>query len=212
LAVTLLGLALLIAGGLYFAYPTLSAWISGRGTADSDPSLSSPAKEPIASTAPTPLSATSSAQTAPATSALTVGPRVGQLAPDFTLASLQGETVSLSQFRGKVVILDFWASWCVPCRSSMPALHALWRDVEDRGAVLLGVSLDRTAAAATTFLENNGYNDMIALWGSLAAADAVRVRYGVGGIPRTLVIDREGIVRFNDHPAYLKPSTVEPLL
>ncbi len=141
-----------------------------------------------------------------------IGTQVGQRAPEFTLESLDGDPVSLSSYRGQVVILDFWASWCSPCRASMPTLHSLWKSVADQGVVMIGVSLDRTAGDARTFLKNYGYADMIALYQSPSAAQAVARQYGVLGIPRTLVIDQEGVIRFSDHPARLTSSLLTSLL
>jgi peroxiredoxin len=140
------------------------------------------------------------------------GTRIGELAPDFALRSLDGTSVSLSRFRGRVVILDFWASWCGPCRDTMPSLHDLWHDVASRGVDLVGVSLDRTASAASSYLASNGFGDMTALWESAEASQAVASLYGVRGIPRTLIIDRDGIVRFNNHPALLDRAVLEALL
>ncbi len=140
------------------------------------------------------------------------GTRIGERAPEFALLSLDGESVTLSQFRGRVVILDFWASWCGPCRATMPNVHDLWRDVASRGVDLVGVSLDRTAAAASSYLADNGFGDMIALWESPEASQAVASLYGVRGIPRTLIIGRDGIVRFNNHPALLDRAVLESVL
>jgi len=138
-----------------------------------------------------------------------IGYRVGQRAPDFTLPSLAGDTVALSDFRGDVVILDFWASWCGPCRSSMPTLHAMSQALD---VVLLGVSLDRSEQAAAGYLETQSYDHMIAVWGSFADASAVALEFGVSGIPRTFVIDRHGIVRFANHPLLLTSDLIEALL
>ncbi len=127
-----------------------------------------------------------------------VGINVGDRAPNFTLQSLDGKTVSLDQFRGHIVILDFWASWCTPCRMSMPTLHKYYEDFKSRGVVMLGVSLDHTAAAARDYLASNGYTDLIALWGSQSDVQAVAQEYGVYGIPHTFVIDKQGIIRFSE--------------
>ncbi len=164
-----------------------------------------PASSPPATSAPTPPPPAASGSPA-------VGTRVGERAPDFTLATLDGRSVSLAQFRGRVVILDFWASWCSPCRATMPTLHTLWRGVADRGVDLVGISLDRTASAASAYLAANGFTDMVALYDSYAAAQAVASRYQVTGIPRTFVIDREGIVRFNNHPTRLDRTLLASLL
>jgi peroxiredoxin len=141
-----------------------------------------------------------------------IGPRTGQRAPDFTLRSLSGESVSLSDYLGRVVILDFWASWCIPCRTSMPTLHALWREYESRGVVFLGVNLDRSGTEARSYLERNGFSDMIVLWQSLNAAQAVALMFGVSGIPHTLLVDRSGIIRFSNHPLLLTRQLLDTYL
>lgn len=141
-----------------------------------------------------------------------VCPAVGRTAPNFTLRSLEGDLVTLSEFRGRVVILDFWASWCGPCQRSFPALHALWSTVADRGVDLVGVSLDRSESNARGFLASTGYTDMIALWQSMSASSAVASAYCVSGIPHTFVIDGEGVVRYSGHPARLTVNDVESIL
>ena len=141
-----------------------------------------------------------------------VGNRVGQLAPEFTLAELSGGEVALSDFRNRVVVLDFWATWCSPCRASMPGLEALRARYHDKGLVLVSVSLDRSGENAKSYLEANGYEEFIGLWESLAAAKQVARLYGVFGIPRTFVIDRDGIIRYSGHPIRLTDTTIEPWL
>ena len=140
-----------------------------------------------------------------------VGTSVGQSAPDFTLDDLNGESVSLHQFRGHVVILDFWASWCPPCRSSMPTLEKFAAEYHDKGLVLIGVSLDRSASDASSFLDENDYDSLIALWESVSASQGVARTYGVSAIPHTFVIDRDGIIHFSDHPMRLSESALDKL-
>lgn len=151
-------------------------------------------------------------QRAPEALDVPVGNRVGQLAPEFTLAELSGGEVALSDFRNRVVVLDFWATWCSPCRASMPGLEALRARYHDKGLVLVSVSLDRSGENAKSYLEANGYEEFIGLWESLAAAKQVARLYGVFGIPRTFVIDRDGIIRYSGHPIRLTDATIEPWL
>jgi len=151
-------------------------------------------------------------QRAPEESDVPVGNRVGQLAPEFTLAELSGGEVALSDFRNRVVVLDFWATWCSPCRASMPGLEALRTRYRDKGLVVVSVSLDRSGEDARSYLERNGYEEFIGLWESLAAAKQVARLYGVFGIPRTFVIDRNGFIRYSGHPARLTDATIEPWL
>jgi len=141
-----------------------------------------------------------------------VGPRAGQLAPDFTLLSFGGEPITLSAFRGRVVILDFWASWCVPCRLTLPKLHRLWQGLASRDVVMIGVSLDRNEADAIAYLEETGFDGMIAVWESRSASSQLASRYAVSGIPHTLVIDPDGIVQFNGHPTRLTAERIEQIL
>jgi thiol-disulfide isomerase/thioredoxin len=204
------GLLLLVSlAGAFLAYAASSGWFAGNAEEPLPLLESAPAPE-AAATAELPVAEPTAASPTPLPAG--IGSHIGERAPDFALQSLGGASFSLSQFRGRVVILDFWASWCGPCRSTMPNLHAMWRDLADRGVDFIGVSLDRTAAAASSYLASNGYDDVIALWESLSAAQAVASLYGVRAIPRTVVIDRNGIVRFNNHPAMLDRALLESVL
>jgi len=141
-----------------------------------------------------------------------VGAELGQRAPSFTLKDLQDEEVSLSDYLGNVVILDFWASWCPPCRYSMPHLENLGTTYRDQGLVVLGVNLDEDRQDAETFLEDSGYSSIVTVWKSYAAAQAVKNLYSVSGIPHTFLIDRQGIIRYSDHPIRLRDHDIEPWL
>ena len=137
------------------------------------------------------------------------GTDIGQAAPDFTLETLDGDPVSLSDLRGYVVLLDFWASWCPPCRMTMPHLEMMRAQFEADGLVVVALNLDPVEADARDYIEENGYTEFTVLRGTLVEAQAVRELFGVEGIPHTFVIDRQGIIRHADHPIRLRDYHIE---
>lgn len=116
---------------------------------------------------------------------------VGGEAPDITQDSPEGQPVSLSQLRGKVVLIDFWASWCGPCRKENPHVKKLYAQYKDEGFEIFGVSLDRTKAAWVGAIEKDGlpwyHVSDLKGWQNEAAQ-----LYGVRSIPHTVLIDAEG--------------------
>ena len=113
----------------------------------------------------------------------------GRAASDFTLKSLDGEDVSLSSLRGKIVLMTFWASWCGPCRKELPLLVNLESELGGRGLVVLGINGER-GGAARNFLQNRG----LTLRTLSDSRRAVHKLYGVHSIPTLLVLDRGGTV------------------
>ena len=138
-----------------------------------------------------------------ATLLLSGGDQEPKMAPDFTLMNLDGEAVTLSDYRGRVVVLDFWATWCSPCLKSFPSLHAVVGKHDESDVVLVVVSLDKSAKRARDYLVENGYATDNVLWESLELAREVRDLFGVVGIPRTFVIDRVGLIQHAGHPGKL---------
>jgi len=134
------------------------------------------------------------------------------LAPDFSVEALSGETVTLSALRGKLIILDFWASWCKPCTRTLPRLDELAVRLADRDVVLLAISLDRTEKAAREYAVAYDLPASSVLYGSLDQTRAVKDLYGVVGIPRTFLIDREGFVRYSGGPSGVTEKLVAPWL
>ena len=134
------------------------------------------------------VSGEKSSPAAPAASAQE--PQVGALAPDFTLTDLHGESVSLSQYRGKVVMLNFWATWCPPCRAEMPSIEELYRQMQQKGNfVLLAVNVeDNPEQAIKAFTSKTPLSFPILLDRDQRVSD----RYQVSGIPQTYIIDRNG--------------------
>jgi thiol-disulfide isomerase/thioredoxin len=116
---------------------------------------------------------------------------IGKEAPELTLQTLTGETLKLADFRGKIVLLDFWATWCGPCRTQMPALSKLHEALKDQGVELLGVNDDATPQQASEFLNDGGYN-----WVNLydGKEKEARTKFKVIAIPTLVLIDPKGII------------------
>ncbi len=117
-----------------------------------------------------------------------VGTDEGQFPPPFTLPDLHGNDVSLSDFEGKVVVLDLWATWCPPCRVEIPFLVSLHEEFEDQGLVVVGVGLDQGGAAdLAPFAKEIGMEYTV-----LVGGRSVQQAYGVTAIPTSFVIARDG--------------------
>jgi thiol-disulfide isomerase/thioredoxin len=108
-------------------------------------------------------------------------------APQFTLSDLNGRPVSLSDYRGKVVILDFWAPWCPPCKREIPDLISLQDQYGPKGLQVVGIGLDRTDNV-TTFVRENGVNYPV----MVGDDEITRLYGGIPGIPTTFIVDKEG--------------------
>jgi len=113
------------------------------------------------------------------------------LAPDFTLRSMGGPNLRLNEQRGRVVMVNFWATWCAPCRQEMPHLVKLYDKYRDAGFVLLAVNIDDNARAATDLATKMGLTFPVLL----DTDKAVTRLYDMGTMPATVIIDREGRVR-----------------
>ena len=116
---------------------------------------------------------------------------VGEPAPDFTLQNLDGESVSLSDFEGRPVLINFWNTGCPPCRGEMPYLQEVYDERRDTELVLLTINIGQSVSTVEAFLEENN----LALPVLLDSDGAVTQRYGMPGIPTTFFIDRDGILR-----------------
>lgn len=113
-------------------------------------------------------------------------------APDFTLKSMNGSNVRLSELKGDVILLNFWASWCGPCRTEMPLLNKLHNKYKRIGFTVLGVNVEESNTAALAFLDENKVSFPI-LWDS---KNTVSKQYNVLAMPTTVMIDRDGQVRY----------------
>lgn len=113
-------------------------------------------------------------------------------APDFTLKSTQGETLRLEQFRGQVVMLNFWASWCGPCRQEMPLLDDLYKAYQSLGFTLLAVNVDEQSSEADRFLKQVPVSFPVVYDNE----GQVSQLYRVEAMPTSIIIDRDGNQRF----------------
>jgi cytochrome c biogenesis protein CcmG, thiol:disulfide interchange protein DsbE len=120
-------------------------------------------------------------------------PQEGFLAPDFRLETIDDGAVTLSTLRGRVVVVNLWASWCPPCRAEMPALQAVYEDFEAQGLAVLGVNMtyQDSEAEAASFAAKLGLTFPIALDYSGEIAGSYRMR----ALPTTFFIDERGIIR-----------------
>jgi peroxiredoxin len=133
-------------------------------------------------------------------------------APEWQLNDPDGQPVKLSDFKGKVVILDFWATWCPPCRAEIPGFVALQKQYAAQGLTVVGVSLDTAGASVVkSFMKNLGMNYPVVIGDEKIAADYG----GVSAIPTTFVIDRNGNI-VTSHQGYASQlvfeSEIRPLL
>lgn len=114
-----------------------------------------------------------------------------KIAPDFTLPQLDGQELRLSSYRGKVVLLDFWASWCEPCRVETPHLIELQQKYGDRGLQIIGVSMDDSPDPARTFYQQFHMNYPVVM----GNAKTGELYGGVLGLPIAFLIDRDGRIK-----------------
>ncbi len=120
-------------------------------------------------------------------------PQAGFLAPDFTLNTMDGQAYTLSELRGKAVLINLWATWCPPCRAEMPAIEKVYQEYKDQGFIVLAVNAANQddAAAVTPFLDQYGLTFPVVLDVSGDAS----AKYQLRSLPSSYFIDRQGIIR-----------------
>jgi peroxiredoxin len=138
-----------------------------------------------------------------AAAALAVGAR-SDVAPEFTLPTLDGgEAVSLAALRGQVVLVNFWATWCPPCRLEMPGFERVYRDKQDRGFAVVALSTDRgSQAKVRDFAEDRGVTFPVAM----ATPELTRAYGGIRALPTSFLIDRSGRIRHEVTGFFAEPA------
>jgi peroxiredoxin len=130
--------------------------------------------------------------------------RAGALAPDFSLPDLTGQTISLSSYRGKVVLLDFWATWCDPCREEIPHFVALQSQYGDQGLEIIGISMDDGPEPVRAFYQRFKINYPVVMGG----AKTGELYGGVLGLPIAFLIGRDGRI-YSKHMGASEISVLE---
>src|SRR6266852_4874219 len=118
---------------------------------------------------------------------------IGHPAPDFTLAALSSRpapSVHLASLKGKPVMLNFWASWCVPCQHEAPLLQATWRSVQNQGIIFLGIDFQDAQNDGLNFLRTYG----ITYLNVVDSTGATAINYGLSGVPETFFLNRQGMI------------------
>jgi cytochrome c biogenesis protein CcmG/thiol:disulfide interchange protein DsbE len=121
-----------------------------------------------------------------------VGVSVGSLAHNFSLESLDGETVSLSDLEGNVVLVNFWATWCPPCQAEIPDFEEAYRQRGGDGLVVLGVNVEEPASQVLPFVTDMGMTYPVLL----DRDGRISREYRALGLPTSVLVDRDGVIRF----------------
>jgi len=117
---------------------------------------------------------------------------IGDTAPDFTLKSLQGKNLKLAEQRGQIILINFWASWCGPCRKEMPILQNLHTKYQDLGVAVWGVNVEQENQAGRDFLADLNLSFPI----FFDQTNTISANYQVEAMPTTVIVDRDGKVRY----------------
>ena len=130
---------------------------------------------------------------------------VGKAAPNFQLQNLDGQSISLSELKGKPVLVNFWATWCGPCVSEMPYIQEIYGEWSGKGLVVLTINIGDSSSEAEQFLQDHN----LSLPVLLDTNKAVAQRYNIRGIPTTFFIDKDGIIQVKVIGAFPNKEAIE---
>jgi peroxiredoxin len=139
--------------------------------------------------------------------------QVGSSAPDFSLVDVTGKAVTLKQFKGKVVFLDFWAPWCDPCKEELPALDALYKRYGQEGFEIIGIDIDSSEKLLTEFLQKVPITFTVLI----DEKSVIRRAYNFRTLPTAFIIGKDGVIRymhmgFGDEFLQMYEKEIEELL
>ncbi|MCK9420696.1 MAG: redoxin domain-containing protein [Nitrospirae bacterium] len=123
---------------------------------------------------------------------LETAPQIGKLAPEFSLNDLSGNKVNLSDYKGKVILINFWATFCVPCKAEMPSLNNLFLAFKNNGLIVLAISTDDSEKPVQSFIKEKAIAFPVLMDKD---QEVYFDLYGVLGLPTSFLIDRDGIIR-----------------
>ena len=134
--------------------------------------------------------------------------QVGELAPDFQLPNLEGQSVSLSDFRGEPVLVNFWASWCGPCRYEMPFIQEVYEEWSASGLVMLAINQGESLSTVNDFMQSGNYSFPVLL----DISQDVALEYNIWGMPTTFLIDEDGVIQAIKIGPFLSKTEIETML
>jgi len=133
---------------------------------------------------------------------------VSNAAPDFQLQNLNGQSITLSDFKGKPVLINFWATWCQPCVFEMPFIQEIHDEWSDKGLMVLAINIGDSSSEVEQFLQNHNLSLPVLLDTSKAVAQT----YSIRGIPTTFFIDKEGMIQEKIIGAFPNKAAIESRL
>jgi len=134
--------------------------------------------------------------------------RVGSQAPDFQLNNLDGQSISLSDLRGKPVFINFWATWCPPCRSEMPYIQEIYEEWSGKGLVVLAINIGESPSQVEEFMESQNLSFPVLL----DTGKNVAQKYNIRGIPTSFFVDKDGVVQEKIIGAFPSKAAIEKSL
>lgn len=135
------------------------------------------------------------------------GVNTGNVARDFTLETVEGNSISLKDYRGQVVLINFWATWCPPCRAEIPDLQSTYLERREDGFVVLGVNVEESRAVVQQFMDEVEMTYPVLL----DEGGEVLQTYRANGLPMSVIVDPEGVIQVR-HVGYLTAGQLEDYL